>query len=251
MRRLVLLAATICLVALPAAAEMVARSEAASVAWAFSAPEGLERPVTVMPGDVVWRETFRPHSSVRLLDPVAGNSAPMTKPLPVGTILYAYRMKTGYAYCPTTEFPKAKAGILCLRDFDKDGHFDGAYVGEMSTSYGRVVAALLHNLYAANKQRYEPSDPDPALVGSADVRFIGFEKSKPAFKISYLGQTFKTTRYCEPTADGACQVLGLTLKVTPQGKGASIELLSVKPDRGSYSQAGSWPALLDPSEKKA
>lgn len=238
-----LLATALCLVALPASGEMVARAEAAAVAWSFSAPQGLESPVTVKPGDVAWRETFRPDSSVRLLDPVAGNAAPMTKPLEVGTVLYSYKMKTGYAYCPVTDFPLPKAGVVCLRDFDKDGHFDGAYVGEMSTSKGRVVAALLHNLYAANKQRYEPVDADPALVGPAEVRFVGFNKGRAAFKISYMGQTFKTTRYCEPAGQGACGVLGLVLKVTPQGRGAIIELVSVKADRGTYSMAGRPPVF--------
>lgn len=216
--------------AAPAVAELVARAEKGSVPLVAAAPVGLEAPVVVQPGGVAWRETYRPLENVRLLDEVPARVRPGTRGVAAGTVLYGYRLKGGFAFCPPTDYRASVREVQCFRDFDNDGRFDGAYVSDMRDMKSRVIAAFLHELAPTNKQRYEAVDIAQAAPVPASVIFRGVKKGQALFGLRIEDDDLDNPMLCDLGAD-ACSVAGLRLRVTPEGEGVRIELLSAAAQR--------------------
>lgn len=217
--------------ALPAAAALVPRAEKGSVPFVAAAPEGLDSPVVVKVGDVAWRETYRPIENVRLLDEVPARTRPGTKGVAAGTLLYGYRLSSGYAYCPPTNYRAGVREVQCFRDFNDDGRFDGAYVTDSRGMESRTLAAFLHHLSATRLQRYEAIDIAEAAPIPATIVLQGVRRGQAVFVIRVEDEQLESTESCLLGAD-SCNILGLSLKVSSEGEGVRIELLGVDPQRG-------------------
>lgn len=226
------LAALIAVAALaaPASAALVPRAEQGSVPFAAGPPEGLDAPVVIRPGDIAWRETYRPLRNVRLLDEVPARTRPGTKGVAAGTLLYGYRLSSGYAYCPPTDYRAGVREVQCLRDFNDDGRFDGAYVTDARGMESRTLAAFLHHLSATRLQRYEAVDIAEAAPIPAAIVLRGVRKGQAVFVITIENEQLDSTESCLLGAD-SCEILGLSLKVTSEGEGVRVELLGVDPQR--------------------
>lgn len=217
--------------ATPAAAGMVARAEKGSVPLVAGAPQGLAAPVTLQPGQTAWTETLRPQSNVRLLDAVPPRIRPGTKGVDAGTVLYGYRLKGGFAYCPASDYRAPVREVQCFRDFDGDGRFDGAYVSDMRDMKSRVIAAFLHELAPTNKQRYEAIGADQAIAVPATIVFEGVKKGQAVFSLRVEDSRLDGDFTCEPNTD-SCDMLGLTFKIRTEGQAVRLELLNAAPTRG-------------------
>lgn len=216
-----------------AAAKMVPRAEKGAILLlAEAAPAGLDQPVVVARGDVAWTETYHPQQAVRLLSPAAKRVRPTLPGLAVGTVLFAYQLPSGVAYCPRADFHAASPDIQCLRDFDDDGTFDGGYAVEWQGGHSGVLPEVLESLVAIPKVRYVQIDAAGEMPTPARVTFEGFEKGQAQFLVRVEQEPLDTKETCRPTADGDCEVLGLTLHVTPSGAGARIALVSAAAGRG-------------------
>lgn len=220
-------------VAAPAmAGKKVPRAEHGAMPLIAGAPAGLEAPLTVRPGDVAWRETFRPERNVRLLDAAPERKRPGVPGVPANTLLFGYRLQSGVAYCPSGDPSRGVITVQCFRDFNNDGKFDGAYVsGDMGRG-SRYLAGWVESLAAiGGGVRYERiASADAAPIDGA-YSFAGFKGGKPHFRLMVDGARIDGTNVCEPRADGGCDIAGLALKVEPQDDSARVTLLAVSPDR--------------------
>lgn len=231
--RLLLLALTSALaVAAPAmAGKKVPSAEQGSVPLVIAAPQGLETPVTIRLGEVAWRETFRPERNVRLLDAAAPRKRPAAQAVPAGTVLFGYRLGSGVAYCPTGDLTRGVVTVQCFRDFNRDGKFEGAYVTEYMETGSRYMAGSVHALGPAGNMRYERIEAADAAPIEGAFRFVGFKGGIAQFRLLIDNIETDIAHACEPVAGGACRMVGLTLRVEPQGDRAQVSLLDVSPAR--------------------
>jgi hypothetical protein len=219
-------------VAAPAVAgKKVPSAEQGAVPLVVGAPLGLDAPVTVRSGQIAWRETFRPERNVRLLDAAVERKRPAAQPVPAGTVLFGYRLGSGVAYCPPGDVSRGVIAVQCFRDFNRDGRFEGGYVTEYTGTGSRYMAGSVHALGPAANMRYERIEAADAAPIDGGYRFVGFKGGMAQFRLLIDNIETDMPHACEPAADGACHVAGLTLKIEPQGEGARISLLAASPDR--------------------
>ncbi|MBI1404911.1 MAG: hypothetical protein GC145_02145 [Caulobacter sp.] len=232
--RLLLLALTAALAAVAApamAGKKVPSAEQGAVPLVAGAPLGLEAPVTVQPGEIAWRESLRPERNVRLIDGVKARVRPGAPAVPAGTLLFGYRLGSGVAYCPASDPQRGTAKVQCFRDFNRDGRFEGGYVTDWQDSGSRYLAGYVHALGPVGGIRYERVEAAETPPVEGGYIFSGFRNGVAQFRLSVEGSTMDNTTPCEPEADGACRICGLTLKITPDGKAARITLIAASPER--------------------
>lgn len=232
--RLLLLALTSAMAAVAApalAGKKVPSAEQGAVPLLAEAPRGLEAPVTVRPGQVAWRETFRPARNVRLLDAAPERKRPAAQAVPAGTLLFGYRLGSGVAYCPPGDLSRGVISVQCFRDFNQDGRFEGGYVTEYTETGSRYMAGSVHALGAAGNMRYERIAMADAAPIDGAYRFDGFKGQTPLFRLLIDGIQLDKPDPCRPVDEGVCQLAGLTLKVEPQGEAVRIALLEASSDR--------------------
>lgn len=232
--RLLLLASmsAMAAVAAPAVAgKKVPSAEQGAVPLVVGAPLGLDAPVNVRAGEIAWRETFRPERNVRLLDLAVERKRPAAQAVPAGTVLFGYRLGSGVAYCPPGDVSRGVITVQCFRDFNRDGKFEGGYVTEYTETGSRYMAGSVHALGPAGNMRYERIEAAEAAPIDGGYRFVGFKGGVAQFRLLIDNIETDIPQACEPAADDACQVAGLTLKVERQGESARISLLAASPDR--------------------
>ena len=213
------------------AGKKVPSAEQGAVSLMAGAPLGLEASPTVQPGDIAWRETFRPERNVRLLDAAPDRIRPAAPGVPAGAVLFGYRLGSGVAYCPAGDLSRGVVSMQCFRDFNRDGKFEGGYVTEYLDTGSRYLAGSVHALGSIGGLSYERVDWTEAAPIDGAYHFAGFKGGQPRFRLVLDNVRTDVLHVCQPVSDGACQVAGLTLKVEPQGDGARITLLSASPDR--------------------
>jgi hypothetical protein len=210
-----------------AAARLIPRAEKGGVTLIVGAPEGLARPIVVKKGDIAWTQTVRPRFAVRLLQAAAPWSRPNLPGLPEGAILFGWSLPSGMAYCPAIDYRSAVPDVQCLRDLDEDRTFDAGYVMEWRGHKSRLFAGVLDDLNPVPHVRYERVPSAVAPQATVSLRFDGFNHGVAVFAIQLEGEWLQPSYRCSPAADGLCKVLGLALRVTPQGEDATIELAGV------------------------
>ncbi len=216
---------------LSAGAAMIPRAEKGAVIVLSGAPKGLETPVVVAKGDVAWTQAVRPALAARLLDPLDERTRPHGKPIGAGAVLFGYSLSSGTAFCPPVPRGVAVPEVQCLRDLDGDKTFDGCYVGETRGLRSHFLLALVSDLDACGKHRYELIDWDAQDAVAAGLVFKGFKKGLPLFAIRLEDESLEGADVCAPDRDdGSCTIAGLRLKVTPEGDKARISLVSVERD---------------------
>ena len=136
--------------------------------------------------------------------------------------------------------------VQCLRDLDGDRTFDGCYVGETRGLRSHFLLALVSDLGACGKHRYEPIDWDAKDAVAASLMFKGFKKGVPLFAIRLEDESLEGVDACAPDRDdGSCTIAGLRLKVTPEGDKARIALVSVDHDYAFAVFSAGGPDLPD------
>jgi len=231
---------------LTAVAEMIPRAEKGAVIVFADAPKGLEAPTSVAKGGVAWTMAVRPALAARLLDDLAERPRPHGKPVAAGTVLFGYSLSTGTAYCPPAPRGVAVPEVQCLRDLDGNRTFDACYVGETRGLRSHFLLALVSGLDACGQHRYAPVDWDGKDAVAASVIFKGFRKGNPAFLIRLEDESLDSLDACVPDGgDGTCTTMGLRLRVTPEGDGARIALVSAEQSHAFAVFSGGGPDLPD------
>ena len=182
-----------------------------------------EATVTVKPNDVAWTEQARPAMAVRLLDASLKRPRPNVDGVPAGTLLFGYRLSTGYAYCPPLDIDKPTRDVQCYRDLDGDGTFDGGYVTGERDADNPYFSSYLRALISVAKYRYEEAPGTLLPPASVSVVFAEMKNGAPRFRI-YIGrQLMKTVLDCKPVDKDTCDVLGVRLSHAPSAdpKGAT------------------------------
>jgi hypothetical protein len=223
-----------------AQAEKLRRAEQGDVRLELADPIAAEAPVTVRSGETVWQERARPVDWVRLLD-----SAPLrirpgrTLGPEAGSLLFAYDLSRGQAYCAPIDIDKAIARVQCLRDVDGDGTFEGGYVTDTGSGMpeSRYLPAMLRGLTGiGTKVRYEPANAGPEQDAKGEVLFAGMHKGRPQFRLRIERELIDEPFACEPIEGGAadeCSVLDVQVSVQPMQNGsAQVQVLSANPGRG-------------------
>lgn len=215
-----------------AQAELVRRAEHGSVPLTADRPAGLENAITVRAGDVAWREAFRPAHVVRLVDAAPERKRPgLTAGLPAGTLLFAYRLSGGRAYCPVIDYKVAVPKVQCFRDLDGDGTFDAGYVTSLDGPKSQVTAGFVHSLAPMRKLAYAPADARDAPAIEGSFVYKGVRKDRHVFQVRVQDETLDTLIACEPVSETSCAIFGMVLDVTPKDGAAQIALLNVRSPR--------------------
>lgn len=214
-----------------AAAQQIARSEDGAVRYQLSQPIGLDAPLDVRDGDAVWAEYIRPMHVVRTTTAGADRPGELRAPgVPAGSILFAYTLRSGFAYCPMTA-PGAQR-VQCYRDFNDDGQFDGSYVTISRGIDAMVLPGGLRGLNAMPRVSYEQAAIEDAPVVHGQVIFIGFRGREARFRIRIEDEWMHGVRTCVAGDDGLCTVYGVTLRIVPiAGDRARVEFVSSAPQR--------------------
>jgi len=233
-RALVALLAGVVLLTTPAAAQLVSRSEDGTVDYVLAAPLGPEGAVDLRPGDVAWRERIRPAQLVRLTSSGVERMRPGRTPgLMSGEILFAYRLSSGFAYCPTRALGPGSSRVQCYRDFDADGDFDGAYVTISRGIDSMILPGGLRGLIPMPPVSYEAVDVSAAPEVEASVIYTGWRNGAPRFRLRVEDEWLRDEEVCAPTGEGTCTVNSILLRATALDRGgARIELLESAPQRG-------------------
>ncbi len=219
-------------VALPCAAEPVARDEAGTVEFQLREPQGFAERASINPGDAVWADMLRPAHLVRLTGDGVERVRPGRTPgSPAGTLLYGYNLSSGMAYCPPLTRGDNAQRVQCLRDFDADGTFDGSYVSRSRRSDAAILFGELQGLSPMPKVGYEPADAAEAQEFLAQMVFLGWRDGAARFRYRIEDEWMPAEAPCTPSAGGVCEVMGLTLHIVQQGDGAQIALLGQAPRR--------------------
>jgi hypothetical protein len=227
------LASVVWLAVVPAHAQLVRRAEDGTVHYLLSEPQGLDAPVEVGRDETAWTETLRPSQVVRLTGSGVDRFQPVRLPgLQAGEILFAYRLSSGLAYCPTRSADLHPRRVQCYRDFDDDGDFDGGYMTNARSIQSTILPGGLHNLASIPPVTYESADASEAPAVSASIVFSGWRDGRARFRIRVEQEYLDDIDECEPLADGACEIHQLVLRVTelPQRR-ARIELVAARPQR--------------------
>lgn len=234
MRALVALLAGFALLTTSASAQLVSRSEDGTVDYLLAAPIGADAPVDLRPGDVAWRERLRPAQLVRLTSSGVERMRPGRTPgLMSGEILFAYRLSSGFAYCPTRALGPGSSRVQCYRDFDADGDFDGAYVTISRGIESMILPGGLRGLVPMPPVTYEAVDVSEAPEVEAAVIYTGWRNGAPRFRLRVEDEWLRDEEVCAPAGEGACTVNAILLRATPLDRGgARIEILESAPQRG-------------------
>jgi len=231
-RSLAALAAVLCFAfAAPAAAQMVSRSEDGRVRYQLGQPVGLDQPVDVARGDAVWAEYIRPAHVVRTTTAGADRPGEHRAPgVPEGSILFAYTLRGGFAYCPLIA-PDAHR-VQCYRDFDGDGTFEGSYVTISRHLDSMVFPGGLRGLTGMPRVSYVQASVEDAPVVNGQVVFVGFQRGAPRFRIRVEDEFMQDPARCELDGNAECTVYGVRLRVLPLGDDrARIELVGAAAQR--------------------
>lgn len=171
--------------------------------------------VTVKPNDTAWTEAARPAMAVKLLDASIKRSRPIVEGVPAGTLLFGYRLSTGYAYCPPLDIDRPTRDVQCYRDLDGDGTFDGGYVTGERDADNPYFSSFLKALMAVPKYRYE--EAPATLLPPAPVRmvFAEMKNGAPRFRM-YVGRdALKGHVECLPVDADTCDALGVRMSFAP------------------------------------
>jgi hypothetical protein len=226
------LAAAFCFsLAAPASAQMVSRSEDGAVRYQLGQPVGLEAPVEVSRGDAVWAEYIRPAHVVRTTTAGADRPGEHRAPgVPEGSILFAYTLRGGFAYCPLVA-PDAHR-VQCYRDFDGDGTFEGSYVTISRHLDAMVFPGGLRGLTGMPRVSYVQANVEDAPVVNGQVVFVGFQRGAPRFRIRVEEEFMQDAAPCTLDDNAQCTVYGVRLRVLALGGDrARIELIGAAPQR--------------------
>lgn len=223
------LAATLCGAA---QAQPIPRAEHGSVPLTAERPAGLEHGVTVRPGEVAWTEAFRPAYAVRLVDEAPERRAPgKTAAVPAGTLLFAYELSTGKAFCPMVDYKAPVPKVQCFRDLDNDGRFDAGYVTSVDGLKSQVTAGYVHSLAPMRKLAYQPADARDAQPIEGSFVYKGVRKGQHVFQARIQRETLDSLIACQPVSETSCAIFGMVLEITPKDGAVQIALLSVRSPR--------------------
>ena len=189
----------------------------------------------VRPGETAWTEGVRPAYAVRLLDQTETRVRPTVEGVPAGTLLFAYRLSSGYAYCPPLDVTRPTKDVQCYRDVDNDGKFDGGYVTGERNAESPYFSTFLKSLAATPKYRYEHAFGTLLPPAPARVVFAEMKNGAPRFRL-YIGrEQMKNLIDCEPAEAGVCDALGVRLSFAPadgQKNAITLTFQGAVPERG-------------------
>ena len=234
MRALIAFLAGFTLLTTSASAQLVSRSEDGTVDYLLGAPVTSGAAVELGVGDVAWRERLRPAQLVRLTSSGVERMRPgRTRGLESGEILFAYRLSSGLAYCPTRVLGEGSSRVQCYRDFDADGDFDGAYVTISRGIDSMILPGGLRGLIPMPPVNYEPVDVSAGPEVEASVIYTGWRNGAPRFRLRVEDEWLRDEQICAPAGEGMCAVNSVLLRVAPLDRGrARIELVEAAPQRG-------------------
>jgi hypothetical protein len=194
-----------------AAAQKIPRAEQGSVPLILDAFAHAHATVTVKQGETAWTENVRAEKAVRLLDAAVERTRPKVDGIPAGTVLFGYRLSTGFAYCAPIDLAKVNRDVQCLRDLDGDGTFDGSYITSDRGADSRYFSSFLKTLIAIPKTRYEPATSADLAPATARVVFTGVKNGAPRFNLFIDKDKLDNTLECRVRQPGVCDVPGVRL----------------------------------------
>jgi hypothetical protein len=119
--------------------------------------------------------TIRPAMAVKVKGDVPVRLRPGPTPgFPAGTVLFSYKLHRGVAYCEPLRVGDRRR-VQCLRDFNDDGAFDGAYVSSTNTDGGGYLFWRVESLTPIRSLPYEtaPVDDLPPMDLSLGLVSVG------------------------------------------------------------------------------
>lgn len=205
-----------------AAAQKIPRAEQGSVPLVLDEFVHARATVTVRLGETAWTETVRAEKVVRLVDAAVERTRPKVDGIPAGTVLFGYRLSTGFAYCAPIDLAKVNRDVQCLRDLDGDGTFDASYITNDKGADSRYFSSFLKTLIAIPKTRYEAAENSELPPAAARVVFTGVKNGAPRFNLFIDRDRLDNTLECRVRQAGVCDVLGVRIAFAPaaEPKGA-------------------------------
>jgi len=224
----------IAIIGAPGVAQMVRSAESGTVNLQFDPPTGLENPITVSSGDLVWTSIARPLHVVRLLDEAPERIRPQKGHVVAqGSLLWGLQLNGGLAYCPSIDYDAPVARVQCFRDFNDDSVFDGRYLSRQYGNNSSLLPAFVRALAPSLQMRFEPADPGHTLDVVIRVNFDRWHRNQAQFRIWIEGERLDNRLTCEPINNrpGLCTLRGLTLQITQINNQTSITLIDVQANR--------------------
>jgi hypothetical protein len=215
-------------------AQKIRSAEDGAVPLAFDAFAPSQDAVTVKPGEAAWTEGVRPAMAARLLDATQKRARPVVEGVPAGTLLFGYRLSTGYAYCPALDVSKPWKNVQCYRDLDGDGTFDGSYATGEKDADNPYFSSFLRALTGTPKYRYERVAGSLLPPAAAQFIFVDMKGGTPRFRLKVGKDKLRNLIECKTQSVGECDVWGVRLAFAPasEGQGAiTISFVGVAPDR--------------------
>jgi hypothetical protein len=215
-----------------ASAQKLRSAEDGSVPLTFDSFTLQGSTISIKPGDAAWSEGVRPAMAVRLVDATVKRPRPAVEGVPAGTLLFGYRLSTGYAYCPSLNVEKPWKDVQCYRDLDGDGTFDGGYVTGERDAKNPYFSAFLKGLTSVPKYKYESASGALFPPATASFVFVDMKQGAPRFRVHVGKDPLKNLFECRLQSDGVCDVLGVRLAFATTDQGAlSISLQGAAPER--------------------
>lgn len=203
-----------------ASAQKLRSAEEGSVPLRFGAFAPAQTTITAKPGDTLWTETVNPAWAVKLLDPTQKRTHPIVEGVPAETLLFGYRLSSGYAYCPPLDVNRPTRDVQCYRDVDNDGKFDGGYVTGEQDADTPYFSSFLKALAPVPKYRYEPAHGSLLPAAPAHVVFADMKNGVPRFKLHVGKDPMRNLVDCEIVSPGVCDALGVRMNFAAAANGA-------------------------------
>ena len=216
-------------------AQMLRSADNAASRLYIGAPQGLDTPRLVGDGETVWTERVYPMEAVRLTETVPERNRPRhAEAVPAGTVLFGIQLSdAAIVYCEPVEYDANVRRVQCLRDIDGNGTFDGGYLSRQRGIDSRFVIAFVHALQGVGQVAYEEIDRPASLETTGRVH-LETGSDGPVFIRTIDEEEIEHEFRCEQAGENpqVCNVLGVRLRVIPEGDAYRIALLEAPQERG-------------------
>ena len=223
------------LTAAAADAQMLRSADNAASRLYIGAPQGLDAPRRIGDGETVWTERVYPMDTVRLSQDAPERNRPRhADAVPAGAVLFGIQLSDeAIVYCEPVDYDANVRRVQCLRDIDGNGTFDGGYLSRQRGIDSQFVIAFVHALQSVDQVAYETIERPAALETTGRVR-LEIERDGPVFVRTIDEEEIEHEFRCSTPGDDptVCDVLGVRLRVEPDGDAYRISLIEAPEERG-------------------
>lgn len=205
----------------------------ASIRFRSGPPDRMGEARLVRDGETAWTEAIFPAQAVRLTADVPHRNRPRrTAGIPAGTLLFGVQLPGETAFCQPLDYTGRVERVQCLTDSDNDGAFDGGFVTREQNMDSGYLIAVVHGFAEIADIPYETIYPQEAVSTTSRI-VLDMRGDTPTFR-RYIDEERLDARYrCRPLDEEPelCSVLGVNLRIEPDGDAFRITPVETRPYR--------------------